>query len=295
MRCKICSSENTKIIYDDNIRNGAINSYTDEKYQMYQCLDCGTIFHRLDTEKSNEYYQSKEYRQELEHTAEINDYYRNHDREVLEKLEYTGTDIFRNSIVADIGCGGGSFLDFVSGAADQIVAIEPSKEYRESLLKKGYHTYPYAADAMNDFEGKCDVVTSYDVIEHVNSPVEFMADVYHLLKFGGVGIIGTPTDCPFMRSLLGHTYEKKLLFSYQHPWILSGKSFEMCCTKAGFADVRIEYKQRYGLANMITWCIEKEPKGHNQFSSIAPALDDVYKRSLEQQQMADYIVAYVKK
>ena len=295
MRCGICGSDNTKIIYDDVIRNGAIGVYTDENYQMYQCKDCGTIFHKLDESKSSEYYQSAEYRKELENTVDISDYYRSHDKEVLEKLEYTGTDIFRKSVVADIGCGGGSFLDFVSGPAAEIIAIEPSAEYRRGLKDKKYHTYTYASDALKDFQGKVDVVTSFDVIEHVNSPSEFMQDVFDLLKDGGIGIIGTPTDCPFMRKLLGHTYEQRLLFSYQHPWILSGNGFELCCKQAGFLDIRIDYKQRYGLSNVLAWCIEKKPEGHNRIPEVTAAMSDVYRRELEQNGMADYIVAYVRK
>ena len=295
MRCGICGSENTKIIYDDVIRNGSVGVYTDDKYQMYQCIDCGTIFHKLDEKKSLEYYQSTEYRKELENTTEITDYYQAHDREVLEKLEYTGTDIFRKKTVADIGCGGGSFLDFVSGAASNIVAIEPSAEYRRSLEKKGYHTFTYPEDALKEFEGKVDVVTSFDVIEHVNSPSDFMTNIFKLLSAEGIGIIGTPTDCPFMRSLLGHIYEQRLLFSYQHPWVLSSESFRICCEKAGFSNTRMEYKQRYGLSNMISWCIDKKPGGHNKIAAVTPAMSEVYRRELEQSEMSDYIVAYVRK
>lgn len=182
MKCGICGSDDTAVIYDDVVRNGGIGKYTDEKYQMYQCQACGTIFHKLDEAKSDAYYQSTEYRLEMNETADVDGYDRLHDGEVLEKLEYTGTDIYRNKIVADIGCGGGSFLDFVAGAAKEIVAIEPSASFRKALSAKGYRAYPYASDAMHDFAGKIDVVTSFDVIEHVNDPAEFMKDVHALLS-----------------------------------------------------------------------------------------------------------------
>ena len=300
MKCGICGSDDTEVIYDDVVRNGGIGKYTDEKYQMYQCQACGTIFHKLDEAKSDAYYQSTEYRLEMNETADVDGYDRLHDGEVLEKLEYTGTDIYRNKIVADIGCGGGSFLDFVAGAAKEIVAIEPSASFRKALSTKGYRAYPYASDAMHDFAGKVDVVTSFDVIEHVNDPAEFMKDVHALLskennRPGGVAIIGTPSDCPFMRMLLGKVYEQRVLFSYQHPWILSAKSLELCCRRAGFTDVRIETKQRYDLANAIRWCIEKKPTGHAKLSCVTPAMSEVYRKELEQQGMGDYLVAYVRK
>lgn len=293
IKCPICGSSNIKIIYDDKIRNGAIGTLTDVNYQMYQCNDCETIWHKK-IDDSKTYYQSAQYRQELEHTADIHDYYANHDKEVLEKLEYTSTDIFRNKIVSDIGCGGGSFLDFVSQAAHKTVAIEPSEEYRKGLTEKGYTVYPYAVDAIKAGE-QCDVVTSWDVIEHVDDPASFMADVYNLLQNGGVGIIGTPSDCPVMRGLLGHEYEQKQLFSYQHPWILSQKSFELISRKAGFSDVNVVTKQRYGIGNMIAWLKDRKPEGHISYDFITRQVNDAYVRSIEEQDMGDYLVAYVRK
>ena len=293
-KCRICGSSSIAVIYDDYIRDGGLGTLTKEKFKMYQCEQCETIWHTK-IEDSLAYYQSTEYRQKLENAVDIESYYRAHDKEVLEKLQYTGTDIYRNKVVADIGCGGGSFLDFISGAADAVIAIEPSSAYRMELSMKKYHVFPYASGAIKEWEGKVDVVTSFDVIEHVDDPVEFMRDVYGLLKSGGKAVIGTPSECPVMRRLLGNIYEKKLLFSYQHPWILSKESFRICCKQAGFAEIRIESKQRYGMSNMISWLIEKTAKGHCHYEFVTETLDNAYKKQLEEMDNGDYWVAYVVK
>ncbi len=295
MKCEICGNSNINIIYDDYIRDGAPGTHTNIKYKMYQCDKCGTIWHDHSQKENETYYESKEYRDKLEGTALIDDYYRLHDFEVLDKFNYCGTTIFRNKTVADIGCGGGGFLDFLAGVSSDIVAIEPSLEYRNSLKKRGYHAYPYASDALPEWNGKIDVVTSFDVIEHVDDPIAFMKDVYDLLGEGGRGIIGTPTDCPVMRKLLGHVYEQKLLYSFQHIWILSKEGFELCCQNAGFKKVRIEFVQRYGLSNLVTWVAEREPKGHVEFDFVSKTLDSTYRRELEKQGLGDYIIAHVEK
>ena len=248
-----------------------------------------------DRQRNLDYYQSREYRDKLENSADISAYYRLHDREVLEKLEYTGTEVFRNAKVADIGCGGGSFLDFLSGAADEIVAVEPSAAYREHLEAKGYHTYMYAEDAVKDYMGALDVVTSFDVIEHVDDPVTFMKEVHHLLKPGGKAIIGTPSDCPVMRALMGKEYEQKLLYSFQHPWILSEKGFALCCETAGFHKISIVQKQRYGLSNVLSWLKERQPGGHRRYEFISETLDNAYRTEIEEKGLADYLVAYLEK
>jgi len=295
MICKICGNEDVNVIYDDFIRDGAPGTLTKIKYKMYQCQNCKTIWHDNLDGSNEDYYTSKEYRNKLEGTANILDYYKMHDYEVLDKFKYCGTTVFRNKVVADIGCGGGGFLDFLSGVASDIVAIEPSQEYRNSLSQRQYHTYDFAENAKKDWLSKVDVVTSFDVIEHVDDPIAFMKDVYDLLKDGGIGVIGTPTDCPVMRALLGKDYEQGLLYSFQHIWILSDDGFLRCCRKAGFDNVQIQAVQRYGISNMISWVKEKKPMGHIRYDFVTDALDASYRHELEQTGQSDYIVAYVRK
>ena len=186
MICKICGKSNISITYKGQIRNGGLGQYTDAEVEMYKCADCGVIWHEpiLD---NKEFYESEEYRKSLEWTSEEEDFYRLHDRESLDKFTYTGTSIFRNKTVADIGCGCGAFLDFVNGVAKQVVAIEPTEKYREIMKRKGFTTYDYATSAEADFAGKVDVITSFDVIEHVLSPLDFLKDAYRLMSGGGGG------------------------------------------------------------------------------------------------------------
>lgn len=295
MYCEICGNTNVEVIFDDYIRDGALGTLTKDKYKMYQCQSCKTIWHKHGVDSNLDFYESKEYRDKLEGTAEVLDYYRLHDFEVLDKFIYCGTTIFRHKNIADIGCGGGGFLDFLSGVGKNIVAVEPSAEYRMSLKERGYYPYAYMKDAQKDWKGKLDVITSFDVIEHVDNTVDFMKDVYDLLGDGGKGIIGTPTDCPIMRRLLGKEYEQSLLYSYQHNWILSKESLEICCRKAGFSKVEIRTIQRYGMSNMIAWLNEKKPMGHISYDFVSETLDRVYKSELEKNDLGDYIIAYVEK
>ncbi len=295
MGCKICGCRDIEVIYDDYIRDGAPGTLTKDKIKMYQCKECRTIWHDHEEGENDDYYQSKEYRDKLEGTTELSDYYRLHDFEVLDKFNYCGTEIFRNKTVADIGCGGGGFLDFLSGVASKIIAIEPSAEYRKTLIERGYQSYTYAKDALKEWNNKVDVVTSFDVIEHVDDVVDFMEDVYNLLPAGGKGIIGTPSDCPVMRTLLGKTYEQALLYSYQHNWILSIDGFDKCCRKAGFLKVEIKSVQRYGISNMIAWIKENKPMGHIEYDLVTKTLNNVYKSELEKQGLGDYLIAYVEK
>ena len=253
MICKLCNSKNVNIIYNGKIRDGHVGNYTTSDVQMFKCCDCNTIWHEDVIDHSN-YYETEKYRSSLEGTTDIKDFYKLHDRENEDKFRYIGMENFRNKKIADIGCGGGAFLDFLYSVADEIIAIEPSQIYRRELDKKGYKTYAYAADAIKEYGNKVDVVTSFDVIEHVENPMQFVKEAYDLLAENGVAYIGTPTDAEVMRQLLGETYES-FLFSTQHPWILCEKSFEYILNCLNIDDIEwdVKYYQRYGLSNLLYW------------------------------------------
>lgn len=295
MKCKLCGSNNIHITYKGKIRNGGLGKYTKEDVEIYKCENCDVIWHDTIIDDLGQYYESSEYRDSLEGSSEADIFYKLHDKETLNKFLYTGTDIFRHKVVADIGCGCGAFLDFLKGVASEIVAVEPSETYRQVMDKKGFHTYAYAEEAKLDWKNKIDMITSFDVIEHVEDPMGFLKECYYLLKEGGQAVIGTPTDAPVMRSLLGEIYEKQLLFSTQHLWIFSEKILKMMAESAGYQEISVKYFQRYGLQNLLGWLKEKRPNADLHETWIADALDSVWKAEAESQGMADYIVLFLKK
>lgn len=295
MRCKICKENNIQLIYDGPIRNGKVCNDTHEHVPIYQCKNCGTIWHEKVERNYAKYYESLEYRKELEDATGMDEFYRLHDFETLDKFQYTGTDIYRNKTVADIGCGGGAFLDFLKGVAAVTIGIEPSEYYRKELEKKGHIVYSYADKAKEELKNKIDVITSFDVIEHVEDPIRFMKDIYELLSPKGEAIIGTPTEAPILRQLVGTTFERQLLFSIQHLWIFGEKSLSLIARKAGFEEISIKFKQRYGIGNLIAWLQTNEPKGHISYEFLTETLDVVWKNECCEQGLADYILIYLKK
>lgn len=293
-KCNICGANISTIEYEGIIRDGGLGKYTKVPIKMYRCPVCDVIWHDsvLDTER---YYETKEYRQSLEGSTEENDFYSLHDKESLDKFTYTGTDIYRNRVVADIGCGCGAFLDFISGVASKTIAIEPSVYYRNIMRKKNFVVYPYANDALEEWGGKVEVITSFDVIEHVNNPIDFVSDYYNLLCDGGIGIIGTPTEAPIMRELLGEVYEKTQLFSTQHLWVFGEQNLRLMAELVGFRKIKIRFFQRYGINNFIGWIREKKPNSSITSNGISETIDKVWKSELENKGLADYIVMYVTK
>ncbi len=294
MKCKLCGSGKIISAYQGLIRDGGLGKYTQSAATIWECEDCGVIWHDSVTDMK-QYYESKEYRNGLEGSSDVETFYELHDRETFDKFQYTGTDNFRHKTIADIGCGAGAFLDFLSGVCECVIGVEPSAAYRQAMKEKGYYIYAYTGEARKDWENKVDIVTSFDVIEHVEDPRAFMEDIAGLLSGGGYSVIGTPTDAPIMRKLLGETYEKKLLFSTQHLWVFSENNLRMLAREAGFEHIEIKYFQRYGIGNLLGWLKEKAPRSEVREKIFEGTLNSVWKSECSEKGLADYIVLYAYK
>ena len=99
MKCKLCNGKKIKTIYNGFIRNGGLGKHTTQNVSIYQCEECRVIWHDNQFDNVQRYYESKEYREELEGSSEADKFYELHDKETLDKLTYTGTDIYRNKVV----------------------------------------------------------------------------------------------------------------------------------------------------------------------------------------------------
>lgn len=290
MECSVCGSGDIRVIYEGVIRDGKAGNVTKSKYQMYQCQKCRTIWHDHADKDYDAYYASGAYRMHLEGSSKIHTFYKNHDAECLDKFIYTGTKIFRDKVVADLGCGGGSFADYIHTVAKKVLAVEPCAAFHSEMKKKGLEVFSYAADMLNLYRNNIDVIVSFDVIEHVDVPRQFLQEIFDLLKpGGGCAYIGTPTDAPVMRELLGEEYES-FLFTTQHPWIFHKKSFEELARSCGITNYQCNYYQRYGLGNLLYWLMEKKPGGRKQYPFITKAMDQCWKAELEEKELSDYMV-----
>ena len=134
--CKLCGSSSVEVIYNGRIRYGGVGSWTNNDVKMYECHECGVIWHDDIFEDIDSFYVSPQYREAVTGSADAKTFYEIHDGEAANNFRMTGTRIFRGKVVADIGCAAGAWLDFLRGVASEIVAVEPSLAYREAMRKK---------------------------------------------------------------------------------------------------------------------------------------------------------------
>jgi 2-polyprenyl-3-methyl-5-hydroxy-6-metoxy-1,4-benzoquinol methylase len=149
-------------------------------------------------------------------------------------------------------------------------------------------------DAFNKFSDKIDVLTSFDVIEHVSDPQEFTNDIFNLTSEGGQIIVGTPGEYRHLREMVGSDFDS-FIFSIQHPWVFAEKGLTTLFEKAGFKNVKIKQFANYGLGNVFAWLKEKTPKGNITYPCISETINEAWKSNLAERGYGDYLVVYATK
>jgi 2-polyprenyl-3-methyl-5-hydroxy-6-metoxy-1,4-benzoquinol methylase len=125
-------------------------------------------------------------------------------RRVLRGIGKTSGDGMR---LLDIGCAGGAFLVAARDAGFEATGIEPSRwmadfgrsTYRLNIIDGILRPHMFPA-------GTFDIVTLWDVIEHVPDPHELLTLIYTLLKPGGWLVVNYPDIGTVAARMLGRRW-----------------------------------------------------------------------------------------
>lgn len=142
----------------------------------------------------------------------------------------------------DIGAYIGVFVEVAQKSGWQAEGVEPSDWAAAEAQKRGLNIIVGTQDAP-ELQGKTfDVVTMWDVIEHVDSPSAEMAKAYHLLKPGGWLVLHTMDIDSLTAKLMGRRWP---WFMDMHMHYFSQKSMAKMLTKNGYEVVWSGAQGRY--------------------------------------------------
>ncbi len=193
MSCPLCGSTS-----EDSI--APFNSY-----EMARCRDCSfvyTVLRRIPREQYEEVYSGEaDYREMVEvaeKTARGDWGFRQlrwFKRKALRWIEAERP----NSRLADVGTGPGTFLLVAKQRGFEVKGVEPTKLAAEKARSLGVDMFngvveDFAAHQDEEF----DVVTSFEVMEHVPDPISMLRSIRSILKPNGIFVFSVPNlDDPY--------------------------------------------------------------------------------------------------
>ena len=164
-----------------------------------------------------------------------------HSLKMLEDLGAQGS-------LLDIGCGRGKFLDLARSRGWQVAGIEPGEEHtlytKEKLkievTKTSLEAAQFPAERFN-------VITLWDVIEHVADPKDVLKKVRSWLRPGGLILLATPNHQSLLNFLARRVYvlsggriKKPLAYFFvpEHVLYFTPVSLRQLVKECGFVPVR---------------------------------------------------------
>lgn len=203
-KCPLCHGKERKRLFEL------------DRYDVYECSDCRLRFIDpcLSPEGTRYYYSSEETLMEL--NAFHNSYYDFGDPNANSKTvrDFTRTlkTLEGNSVngdrkIFDVGCGNGLFLAVAKKRGWKVSGCEPS-ESNVALARSKFGLDVHCADfaVFVPTGDKYDVVSFWDVLEHMVEPSAFLEKVRGMLKPGGRIVVGGPNDQSFLRILASWIY-----------------------------------------------------------------------------------------
>jgi len=135
----------------------------------------------------------------------------------------------KNPFVLDIGCGTGSFLEFLNNSDWNTSGIEPSSVARNLAIEKGVNCFSNVDELENQ---KFDIITMWHVLEHVPDFNKQFDEFKNLLNEKGVVVIAVPNF---------ESYDAKFYDQYwaaldvpRHLWHFSEKAISKIASQHNF-------------------------------------------------------------
>jgi 2-polyprenyl-3-methyl-5-hydroxy-6-metoxy-1,4-benzoquinol methylase len=144
----------------------------------------------------------------------------------------------------EVGCGRGDFLD-IARESFQVYGVEPNPE----LAQAAERLAPIHCGVVESFpDGDFDVVATFHVIEHVDSPRRFMTALATRTKPGGFVVVETPNIRSLPFRLLRSSWRQ---FIPEHYYFFDPSTIQQLMEKSGFKTEHLIRIGKYASVDLI--------------------------------------------
>jgi SAM-dependent methyltransferase len=155
----------------------------DFRVEMYKCNDCGFQFFNPRLAGPGAFYE------ELMTTRE----YPTNTPEFSFALSFARK--MKIETIVDVGGGDGAFLDLARKAGMQTSGIELNRDAAAKATARGHRMFTKQLEEiqLDELGGSTDMLTLFQVVEHVPAPVDFLKSAARLVRSGGYIAVAVPS------------------------------------------------------------------------------------------------------
>ncbi len=181
--CPICGQKSTYKPIQDFSREGT-------NYSLYQCFKCGVQFWEPRKSPGGGWYQNRNPYKIIDLVG--HKLYRGYHKKFLERNK----NLPKNLRILDLGCGAGEFVAELKKLGFEVFGIDFDKGAIE-IAKREFgleNVFPESLESFlkrKDFE-KFDIITFFEVLEHIDNPAVFMENIQKTLKPNGKIVFSVP-------------------------------------------------------------------------------------------------------
>ena len=140
--------------------------------------------------------------------------------------------------ILDIGCDVGHFLKEAKKRGWEVYGTEFTDEAISKCVQQGIQTFQGKLKAEWFAPEMFDIVTSFEVIEHINNPVEEVINVNKILRKNGLFYVTTPNFNSIERFILKDKYQSVIQYP-EHLSYYTKKTLNYLLSNNGFEKVKI--------------------------------------------------------
>jgi 2-polyprenyl-3-methyl-5-hydroxy-6-metoxy-1,4-benzoquinol methylase len=204
------------------------------KYPILKCPVCGQVFTgiRFRTEARQDFYDDAVYFNNMYGKSKYHPAHIWHRIVSQRRLKLLMRVVPKGKLL-DIGCGYGIFLNTARNLAWTVFGVElsrPASEYAHNSFK--LKIFNGEIEKANYPDHYFDVITFWDVLEHVPNPAVFLQNVKRILKQDGLIALSVPNS----GSLVARIYQGKwqTLRPEQHLWHFNIKTLKQLLAEESF-------------------------------------------------------------
>jgi len=148
---------------------------------------------------------------------------------------------FSDLTLLDVGCSNGALLWIASQLGIKAEGVEVSPRAAKNGIERGLKIHLGYLAELGLPENSFDVVTLYEVIEHLDSPADLLEECNRLLKPGGVLVVGTGNTDSWTRRFMGNRWDFFDLNQHGgHISFFSTSSLGILASRTGFSVKKVK-------------------------------------------------------